>query len=320
MIITDILLIIAGLLLVIFGAEWLVDGASGIARRAGVSEFVIGLTVVGFGTSCPELVVSLTGALQGNADVAIGNVVGSNIFNTLLILGLTALLVPVSVSSSNKKRDIPITIAVTLLFLAFALHKTLFGIGDSDGLSLLSGIVFLSVFAIYLYICFKYDEGIGEEGAEIKEISTVKAVTLVIAGLVGLIVGGRLFVDYSVSLARAVGVSDKLIAVTLLAGGTSMPELVTCIVAAFKKREQLALGNILGSNVFNILLIIGSASVITPLSTSSVKLVDAVALLAGVALLWIFCHSGKKDRIDRMEGLIMLLLEGAYLTYLFLFD
>lgn len=319
MIITDILLIIAGLLLVIFGAEWLVDGASGIARRVGISEFVIGLTVVGFGTSCPELVVSLTGALQGNADVAIGNVIGSNIFNTLLILGLTALLVPVTVSPANRKRDIPITISVTLLFLAFALHKTLFGIGDSDGLTLLSGIVFLIIFAFYLYICFKYDEGVGES-EEVKTISTGKAVALVIAGLAGLIVGGRLFVDYSVSLARTVGVSDKLIAVTLLAGGTSMPELVTCIVAAFKKREQLALGNILGSNVFNILLILGSASVITPLSTASIKLVDAVALLAGVALLWIFCHSGKKDRIDRVEGLIMLLLEGAYLTYLFLYD
>lgn len=319
MILTYILLIIAGLLLVVFGADWLVDGASGIARRIGISEFVIGLTVVGFGTSCPELVVSLTGALQGNADVAIGNVIGSNIFNTLLILGLTALLVPVTVSPANRKRDIPITISVTLLFLAFALHKTLFGIGDSDGLTLLSGIVFLIIFAFYLYICFKYDEGVGES-EEVKTIPTGKAVALVIAGLAGLIVGGRLFVDYSVSLARTVGVSDKLIAVTLLAGGTSMPELVTCIVAAFKKREQLALGNILGSNVFNILLILGSASVITPLSTASIKLVDAVALLAGVALLWIFCHSGKKDRIDRVEGLIMLLLEGAYLTYLFLYD
>lgn len=319
MILTYILLIIAGLLLVVFGADWLVDGASGIARRVGISEFVIGLTVVGFGTSCPELVVSLTGALQGNADVAIGNVIGSNIFNTLLILGLTALLVPVTVSPANRKRDIPITISVTLFFLAFALHKTLFGIGDSDGLTLLSGIVFLIIFAFYLYICFKYDEGVGES-EEVKTISTGKAVALVIAGLAGLIVGGRLFVDYSVSLARTVGVSDKLIAVTLLAGGTSMPELVTCIVAAFKKREQLALGNILGSNVFNILLILGSASVITPLSTASIKLVDAVALLAGVALLWIFCHSGKKDRIDRVEGLIMLLLEGAYLTYLFLYD
>ena len=306
----DILLVLVGLALVVFGADWLVDGASAVARKAGISEFVIGLTIVGFGTSCPELVVSLTGAIQGNADISIGNVVGSNIFNTLLILGLTAALIPVAVSKENTKRDIPITLLVTLFFIGAAL--------TNGGISRIEGIVFLLIFAAYLYYCFKFDSGNDGGEEEHKAMNAWVAVLLIAAGLAGLIFGGQLFVNHATSIAHAIGVSDKVIALTLLAGGTSLPELATSIVAATKHKAQLALGNILGSNVFNILLILGCSSIITPLSTASMTAFDygALALSAAMLLLWSFV--GGKNKIDRWEGIVMLLTYAAYMVVLFL--
>ena len=306
----DILLVLVGLALVVFGADWLVDGASAVARKAGISEFVIGLTIVGFGTSCPELVVSLTGAIQGNADISIGNVVGSNIFNTLLILGLTAALIPVAVSKENTKRDIPITLLVTLFFIGVAL--------TNGGISRIEGIVFLLIFAAYLYYCFKFDSGNDGGEEEHKAMNAWVAVLLIAAGLAGLIFGGQLFVNHATSIAHAIGVSDKVIALTLLAGGTSLPELATSIVAATKHKAQLALGNILGSNVFNILLILGCSSIITPLSTASMTAFDygALALSAAMLLLWSFV--GGKNKIDRWEGIVMLLTYAAYMVVLFL--
>lgn len=308
--IVDILLVIVGLALIVFGADWLVDGASAVARKAGISEFVIGLTIVGFGTSCPELVVSLTGAIQGNADISIGNVVGSNIFNILLILGLTAALAPVAVSRTNAKVDIPMTLGVTLLFLLFGL--------TGGGISRAEGIVMLLIFALYLYYCFKFDKPSDAEEGEHKPLKIWMAVVLIVAGLCGLIFGGQLFVGHATSLARAIGVSDKVIALTLLAGGTSLPELATCIVAAAKHKDQLALGNILGSNVFNILLILGCSATVTPLSTASMTAMDFGALLLSALLLLLCAYCGRKDRIDRWEGVIMLLCFVSYTCLLFL--
>ncbi len=306
----QILLLLAGLALIVFGADWLVDGASAIARRLGISEFVIGLTIVGFGTSCPELVVSLTGAFQGNADISIGNVVGSNIFNTLLILGLTALIVPVAVTRTNARRDIPITLLVTFIFAFLGIA--------GGGISRLEGITFLLIFIGYMVYCFKTDTGAAEAEGPVKERSLWLALLLVAAGLGGLILGGNLFVDNAVAIARALGVSDKFIAITLLAGGTSLPELATCIVAAAKKKDQLALGNILGSNVFNILLIIGASAVVTPLSTVAMNWVDFGVLLLSAALVWLWTYTGRRDRIDRWEGALMVLAFGGYFTWLFL--
>ena len=312
-----ILLLLVGLGLIVLGADWLVDGASAIARKAGVSEFVIGLTIVGFGTSCPELVVSLTGAIQGNADISIGNVVGSNIFNTLFILGVTALILPVSMTMENRKRDIPITLGVSLLLVVCGMSQSLLGIGQSDVLSRTEGIVFLLIFAAYLYYCFRFDskEQSGQECPQ--NLNTPVAVLLVAIGLTGLIFGGDLFVKKATELARSIGVSDKFIAVTVLAGGTSLPELATSIVAASKHRDQLALGNILGSNVFNILLILGCSSVITPLSFAGMCPVDAAVLILSSALLLLWAFTGKKCRIDRWEGAIMLLVFAAYYFFLF---
>lgn len=313
----QIVILIVGLALIVFGADWLVDGASAIARRLGVSEFVIGLTIVGFGTSCPELVVSLTGALQGNADISIGNVFGSNIFNTLLILGMTAVISPVSVTASNKRRDIPITLAVTVLLLLCGMSHSLFGIGAADSLSRLEGIVFLLVFALYIYSCFKFDDGAGTDEAEGIGISSIwLAVLLAAAGLAGLIVGGRLFVDSAVTIARMLDVSDKFIAVTILAGGTSLPELATCIVAAAKKKGQLALGNVLGSNVFNILLILGCSAAVTPLSFAGMSWIDCTALLCSALLVLACTFTGRRDRMDRWEGMVLLVAFVAYYIYL----
>ena len=312
-----IILLLVGLGLIVLGADWLVDGASAIARKAGVSEFVIGLTIVGFGTSCPELVVSLTGAIQGNADISIGNVIGSNIFNVLFILGITALLMPVSMTEENRKRDIPLTLAASVILVLFGMNKTLLGIGNADSLSRLEGIGFLLLFAAYMFFCFKLDPKEKIDMSEQKRMNLPLAILAVAAGLAGLIFGGELFVDSATALARRLGVSDRFIAITILAGGTSLPELATCIVAAARHKDQLALGNILGSNVFNILLILGCSSVITPLSFQGMSLVDAGVLIASCVMLLLWAYSGRKCRIDRWEGALMLLFIAAYYYYLF---
>ena len=306
--ILNIVLLLFGLALIVCGADWLVDGSSAIARKAGISDFVIGLTIVGFGTSCPELVVSLTGALQGNADISVGNVIGSNIFNTLLILGLTAVIAPVAVTRANSRRDIPITLLVTVLFAATAM---------TDGqISRVEGIAYLLVFVAYMIYSFKSDKG-ADEAAEGKAYSLAVAVIFVILGLAGLIFGGQMFVNNATELARSLGVSDKFIAITLLAGGTSFPELATCIVAAAKKKDQLALGNVLGSNVFNILLILGTSAAVTPLSTLALTWVDLGVVLLSAALLWLWTYTGHRNRIDRWEAALMLALFFGYYAWLF---
>ena len=306
----QIILLIGGLALVVFGADWLVDGASGIARRAGISEFVIGLTIVGFGTSCPELVVSLTGAFQGLADISIGNVVGSNIFNTLLILGLTSLIAPMAITRNNKMRDIPMVFGITLLMI-------LFGKFNND-ISRLEGIIFLIIFAVYIWYCFKFTPREEQSDNKEKQLKLWQAIGLVIAGLAGLIIGGRLFVDSATRIAEELGVSQKFIAITILALGTSLPELATCVVAAAKHKGQLALGNILGSNIFNILLILGASAVVTPLNFASMNWVDLGVLLLSTILLFTSCYVAKKDEIDRVDATLMLLCQAGYMAWLFI--
>lgn len=312
----ECLLLIVGLALVVLGADFLVDGASSIAKRFGVSDFVIGLTIVGMGTSAPEMVVSFIGALQGNGDIAIGNVVGSNIFNVFMILGATALILPMDITPMNRKKDMPLNIAITLIFIALGMSRTLFGIGD-DVLGRLDGAILLVLFAAYIYMCFRFDTANQTESNENeKVIKPTLAAVLIVAGLAGLVFGGRMFVNSATSIAKMLNVSDKLIAITILAGGTSMPELVTCIVAAFKKKGQLALGNILGSNVFNILLILGGSALLHPLSMAGMSYVDLGALLLSSLVIWASIHTNKKNQLDRADGLLLLLLEAAYMTFL----
>lgn len=309
----NILLLLVGLGLVVLGADWLVNGASSIARRAGISEFVIGLTIVGFGTSCPELVVSLSGAIEGNSDISVGNVVGSNIFNVLFILGLTAMVLPVGMTDKNRRIDIPITLGVTILLVILGITGSMSG----PVISRWEGVLMLLVFSAYLFYCFKSDSK--DEFSETQQatLSITKSIALTLTGLAGLIFGGDLFVDSATALARQIGVSDKFIAVTILAGGTSLPELATNLVAAIKGKEQLALGNILGSNVFNAMMILGLSSVITPLSFASMTIVDIITLVLSAVLLLIWAYTGRKNRIDRREGAAMLLCYVAYNVFLF---
>ena len=312
--ILTVVLLLAGLALIVFGADALVDGASSVARRFGLSEFVIGLTIVGMGTSAPEMVVSFIGAFHGNADIAIGNVVGSNIFNTLLILGLTALILPMTVTPSNKKRDIPVNIFVTALLVVLGLEKTFFGIGN-DGLSRIDGAILMTVFILYMVMSFKGNHPDEEENpAPIKSIWL--SLLMIAGGLAGLIFGGNLFVDNATAIAKAFGISDKFIAITILAGGTSMPELATCVVAAAKKKGQLALGNIIGSNVFNILLILGGSALIHPLSFVGMNYVDLGVLMLSAIVLYTATFVGRKDKIDRLDGSLFLVIFAAYMAYL----
>ncbi len=311
-----LLLLIIGLIILVLGADWLVDGASSIARRLKISEFVIGLTIVGFGTSCPELVVSLTGAFEGMADVAIGNVVGSNIFNVLLILGLTAVVSPIAITENNRKVDIPIVIVTSFLMIILGMDRTLLHLVSEDILSRLDGIFFLLIFAAYLYNCFRSGAADGAAEESPKQFRPIPAVGSVIAGLAGLIAGGRLFVDSAVWLAEAFGVSEKFISITILAGGTSLPELVTCLVAVAKGKDQLALGNILGSNIFNILLILGCSSIVTPLSFDGMTFMDMGFLLLSGLILPIWTMTGRKSHIDRWEGALMIAFYLIYMTLL----
>lgn len=312
----QIFILLAGLLMILFGANWLVDGSSSIAKRFGISEFVIGLTIVGIGTSTPEMVVSFLSSFQGKADMAIGNIVGSNIFNTMMILGVTALIAPLAITKSNLKKDIPLNIIVTLLLIILGMNFTLFGKGE-DQLSRLDGVILLGVFAWYIWSSFRSDNADPEEdGDGIKEYKTGISVLLIVAGLAGLIIGGRLFVNSATELAKMFGVSDKFIAITVMAAGTSMPELATCVVAALKGRGQLALGNVLGSNISNILLILGGAALINPLSFSGMTYVDLGTVLLSALFILGSAYLFKKKQLDRFEGAILLLMEAGYMWYL----
>ncbi len=312
----QILILIGGLLLILFGANWLVDGSSSIAKKFGLSEFVIGLTIVGIGTSTPEMVVSFMSAIQGKADMAVGNVVGSNIFNVLMIIGVTALVSPLKITNSNLKRDIPLNIFVTALLIILGMNFTIFGKGQ-DQLCRIDGAILLALFAWYMWKSFKSDNHEGEEEESgIKQYNIAISILLIIAGLAGLIIGGRLFVNSATELAKMFGVSDKFIAITIMAAGTSMPELATCVVAALKGRGQLALGNIIGSNISNILLILGGAAMIHPLSMGGMTVVDLGVLSLSALFLLACAFMFRKNEIDRYEGVLLLLMEAVYMWYL----
>lgn len=310
----QIFILIAGLLLILLGANYLVDGASSIAKRFGLSEFIIGVTIVGIGTSAPEMVVSFMSAFQGKADMAIGNIVGSNIFNTAMILGVTALISPLLITKSNMKKDIPLNIMVTVLLIVLGMNFTVTGLGK-DQLSRIDGLVLIGIFAWYLWSSFRSDS-VSDDEEPIKQHSIAVSTLMIAGGLGGLIFGGRLFVNSATEIARLFGVSDKFIAITVMAAGTSMPELATCVVAALKGRGQLALGNILGSNISNILLILGGSAIIAPLSFTGMTLVDLGTVLAASLFILLSAWCFKKNRLDRIEGAILLMIEIGYMWYL----
>ena len=301
---TQILILIAGLLLILLGANYLVEGSSNIARRSGISEFVIGLTIIGIGTSTPEMVVSFLSSFQGKSDMAIGNIVGSNIFNTMLILGVTALISPLKITRANLRRDI-----------LFGLNMTIFGIGTNT-VSRMDGAILLLLFIGYLYMSFKKDAGNDESTEPARSYSTVLAIVMIAGGLASLVFGGRIFVNSATELARMSGVSDAFIAITVMSGGTSVPELATCVIAAIKGKGQLALGNILGSNISNILLIIGGSALINPLTVKGITPVDMGVMLLSAIFILASAYLFKKKRLDRVEGVILVAMDVAYIAYL----
>lgn len=315
----DVILFIAGIALVVIGANWLVDGAVAIAKRSGISEFVIGATIVGIGTSMPELAVSFFAALKGNADIAIGNVAGSNMVNTLLILGVTALISPIAFTKQNLKKDIPITLAVSVLLAFFALDVILWK-SPANTINRLEAAILLVLFGAYMWMSFKQDqaaEGLaaGDDAEpESQPMGVPKAIAMIVAGLAMLVAGGNIFVDSGTNIAKALGVSDSLIAISMMAVGTSLPELVTCIVAAAKKNNQLALGNILGSNISNILLILGVSGVVIPLNINAQSFLSILLLPVSVIVLWLTAYTFKKKTLDRIDGLLLILLYAAYIV------
>lgn len=319
---TSVLLLIVGLALITLASDWLVDGASALARRVGVTEFVIGMTVVGFGTSMPELVSSLFSALEGHGDMAIGNVTGSNVCNTLLILGITALIFPLNYSRNNVRRDIPICIAATALLSLMVLGWN--PRGELSSVTRWEGILLLACFTAFMIYSFKTgktdcdstDKGNEAEASASKTMPLWKSILLSVLGIAGLIVGGRIFVNNTVNVAHALHVSDAFIAVTVMAFGTSAPELATCIVAAVKKRNDLALGNIIGSNIFNILLIVGVSATVTPLNVVSLTRVDLGLFVLSSILLLTAAFCFKRNKLDRGDAVIYLLLYMAYAGWL----
>ena len=322
----EYLILIVTLTGIVFGADWLVAGAVSIARRFRVSDFVIGAAIVGIGTSMPELVVSFFGAIKGNADVAIGNVVGSNIFNVLGILGVTALFFPIAIDKQNMTFEIPLCIAVSVLVTLLAFN---FFDGSPAVLGRLDGWVLILLFAGFMWYSFardkkekgerapheaRGDEAIRREGEEAMDTTPLWwAIAKVIGGLAVLIVSCDLFVENAVAVARSFGVNDAFISLTLIACGTSLPELAASVVAAFKKNTQLALGNIVGSNIFNILLILGVSSQVMPLTSVGIIWVDYVVMIAAATVPLLF---GFKGKIDRVGGLLMVASFVLYTWYL----
>ena len=299
------------LVAIILSANWLVAGAVTIAKRFKISDFVIGAVIVGVGTSFPELVVSTIGAAEGNPDIAIGNVVGSNIFNVLGILGLTAMIMPVAVSRGNKRFDLPLCIGVSILTMLLVFN---FFAGGTAGISRIDGLILLAVFAFFMFNSLrsnKKQEVVSDEVITNKQLAF--GIGKVILGLAVLIISSRVFLDNAILIAKAWGVNDAFIAITLVACGTSLPELAASLVAAAKKNTQLALGNVIGSNIFNLTLILGTASQITPLRSSGITAVDyAVMIFAAIVPLVL----GFKGKLNRWAGVTMFVCFIAYNYYL----
>lgn len=307
----EYVILILSLVGIVFGADFLVAGAVSVARRYRVSDFVIGAAIVGVGTSMPELVVSFMGAVSGNADVAIGNVVGSNIFNVLGILGLTALFFPVAINKKEIKFEIPLCIGLSILLMTLALN---FFNSTTPSISRIDGIVLLLFFVLFMWYSFARDRKSVTTTTEAEEISPLwLAVVKIVGGLALLITSCDLFVDNAVVIATSLGVDEAFISLTLIACGTSLPELAASIAAAMKKNTGLALGNIVGSNIFNISLILGLSSQVMPLISSGITMVDYLVMIAAAMLPLLF---GLRGKIGRMGGLMMFICFIIYNWYL----
>ena len=313
----NVILLIGGLALILLGANGLTDGAAAVAKRFKISDLVIGLTIVACGTSAPELVISTMSALSGSADMAIGNVVGSNIFNVLAIIGVTALVLPIKVGEGMLSKEIPLVILSSLV-LAFCANDVLLDGGSTNAISRIDGLILLCFFLIFLRYTFAIARNGGEEaeGEKIKEMPMWKSVLFILGGLAGLIYGGQLFVDGASGVASSLGVSESIIGLTIVAGGTSLPELATSVTAALKKNSGIAVGNVIGSNLFNVFFVLGCSSTISPLPLGGITNLDLMVMVGSTILFWLVGWFFKKRTITRVEGALMVACYVAYTVYL----
>lgn len=303
----QVLLLIFGIVVVLKSADWLTNGAVGLATKLGISQIVIGLTIVAIGTSMPEFFVSIVSAIKGTPDLAVGNIVGSNIFNVLLIVGVAATVTPIAIQRATVRRDIPIAIVASIM-LTFMMFD--------DNISRIDALILFAAFIAFIWITLRNSKNDANEKDASTEnvIPTWKSVLFIIFGLVGLVLGSNIFVDNASSLAHGWGISDAVIGLTIVAGGTSLPELATSAVAARKGDSGIAIGNVLGSNVFNILMILGLTGIISPMHIQNITYIDMAVMVISMALFWLFSFT--KLRVERWEGCVLIACFLGYITWL----
>ena len=313
-----VICIVFGFAALVKGADWLVDGASAIAKRFGITDLVIGLTVVAFGTSMPEFVVNMVSVAEGSTELAITNILGSNIINTFVILGLTALVYPIASRKRSRDFDIPMSIIAGVLVMLFVFFQVPMG-EQTRGIGRVGGVVLLLVFCYFLYDTFRHAKDHPKESEELaaepKEIPTRRAIALILGGFIGLCVGGELIVKSAVDLAVRMGVSEAIIGLTIVALGTSLPELATSVIAATKHNSDIALGNVFGSNIFNVFFVLATSAMIHPLPAYDGIELDAIMAALGSVIVWMAVKIDKKRKVQRWAGALLLLVYAGYLTY-----
>ena len=311
-----IVLIIIGFVALVKGADWLVDGASAIAKRFGISDLIIGLTVVAFGTSMPEFVVNMMSVAHGTTDLAITNILGSNIINTFVILGFTALVYPIASQKHSRNFDIPLSIIAGFLVLVMVAVSAPFE--NVTGISRMGGVLLLAFFAFFLYDAFRHAKEQGPEEAAVeqeKPMSIGKAIVLIVCGLAGLTIGGELIVDSAIDIAARCGVSEAIIGLTIVALGTSLPELATSVIAAHKHNSDIAIGNVFGSNIFNVFFVLGTSAVVHPLPAYEGIELDAFMAALGSIIVWLALRTDKERVLQRWGGAVLLIVYAGYLAY-----
>lgn len=309
------LLLILGLVLVVYGANLLVDGASSLAKKYKIPNIVIGLTVVAFGTSAPEFIVSTYAAYTGNSDIAIGNVVGSNIFNIFFILGVSAVIFPLTILKNTVLKEIPLSLLAAIVVYVLV-NDVLLSQGTENIISFGDGLILLSFFVIFMYYLVHLAKTSGEdEDLTIKDMTKFKSLLLILGGLVLLVGGGKFFVDNAVELALGFGMSKAVVGLTIVAAGTSLPELATSVVAALKKNSDIAVGNIVGSNIFNVFFILGSSALISPLPKGNITDIDMYVCIIASILLFGTCYVIGKQKVTKIEGIFFLLCYVVYIGY-----
>ena len=310
-------MLVIGLVLLVKGADWLVDGASAVAKRFGISDLVIGLTVVAFGTSMPEFVVNMVSVAEGSTDLAITNILGSNIINTFVILGVTALIYPITSQKRSRNFDIPMSIIAGVLVFAFVAVESPFG-EACQGITRMGGIMLLIMFSYFLFNTFRHAKDHPDEmqvEADAKQMGAGVAILMIIIGLAGLVIGGEMIVKSAVQIATNLGVSEAIIGLTVVALGTSLPELATSAIAAFKHNSDIALGNVIGSNIFNVFFVLATSATVRPLPAYDGINLDAWTVVVGSVLVWLFVMSNHQRQIKRWGGAVLLMVYAAYLTY-----